>query len=989
MRPLKLTVSAFGSFAGEQSIDFSAFGESGIYLITGDTGAGKTTIFDAICFALYGEVSGHLRDKSQVRCKYAQPGTDTFVQMTFAYRGEEYTVKRNPEYERPKKRSRKTAVAEADLTEAQNTKVLTEASGGALPGMGENEKTDMTKQRAMAEIVFPDGTVYSGVTVVDTKIKEIMGLTAGQFLQTAMLAQGDFGRMLTTGSKDKTELLRSVFHTEVFNEIIELLKEEKTEKEKKYNSQRDSVAGAVAGIVYRGDGAPAVYRSSGEKAACGIYEDALSPEEELAGMKAAGTDVDETKALELLKRMIDTDKEDLRITDEEIAKKQDLISELTGRLGEMEGLSQDFERLDTERLEKIKLEPELKSVSDRLKEYEKTSHSKALKNLRDEIALVSHSLEKYEEMERQEVTQKTDREKLRDLTGVKEKYIEEVTCFQEKRESLKREAQMIDRAAKEAAALEIKLLEAGERLRETEERYAFLENMINKGKDFQLADAEYKEKKDVFDECGAAFTEAESAFLDAGAGILARTLVKGKPCPVCGSKSHPSPALLTDEIPDKKKLDELRSEKESAEKEAKRAGEKRLQTHTLFEELKKAYIKGRNRKNLSEINDDLKGFLGEVSGERKAVLKSLEEYTKESDDIRKLLEKNKKAASGKEKNENDTGETENLLEAADTKVKDLSEKIIKLQVSLEERDQALVKLKEQLRFSDSMEAKNYISEKQDILDKDERERKELSDQKLKISGDLVAAEKLIGVLEKKLKGKERPRTDELKEKLCDITREKEELGEVRDAIRSSLVRNKAVFKNLKESAAEVKKAEKALSEATVLYDTAAGRMNTKLNLETFVQQEAFENILVRANEKLRDMTGARYEMKRSDELSGNAKTGLEIRVTDNYNATERNVRLLSGGELFKASLSLALGLSEEVQSRAGGVCIDTLFVDEGFGSLDKESLDLSVQVLQRLTGEKRLIGIISHVELLKTMIKNKIIVEKNTRGNSTIRVVTE
>ncbi len=989
MRPLKLMISAFGSFAGEQCIDFSAFGESGIYLITGDTGAGKTTIFDAICFALYGEVSGHLRDKSQVRCKYAKPGTDTFVQMTFVYRGEEYTVKRNPEYERPKKRGRKSLESGTGQDDTDITGSPVSESGEDASPKENVKETDMTKQRAMAEIIFPDGTVYSGVNTVDTKIREIMGLTSGQFLQTAMLAQGDFGRMLTAGSKDKTELLRSVFHTEVFNEIIERLKEEKTDREKRYISQREAVARAVSGIECGGDEFSDGSLISGRPGSPNACEEELSLKNDLSAMKEAGTDVDETKAVDLLKSIIDSYKEKLRITDEEIAKKQEKISELTGRLGEMESLCQDFERLDAERTEKTRIEPELKKVSDGLKEYESRAHAEEMKKIRDEIALVGHSLDKYDELGELERSQKEDRENLRKLVGEKERCQEKTALLNRETEALKKEAQIIDEAVRNVGALEIDLMEADKRLGEAEITFAFLGDMIEKGKEFQLADAEYKEKKEVFDKHSAAFAEAESSFLDAGAGILASTLVKGKPCPVCGSKTHPAPAQLTDEIPDKKRMEELKKKKEAAERDAKTAGEKRLKTRTLFEDQKKAYIKGRNKKNISEVQEDLTALLGKISEEKKDALDNLNKLVKESDCIRKLLEDNKKTALRKEENDSGIKEKEIRMKEADEKQKNLSGEIIKLQVSIEGRDHTIDKLKVQLPFEDIGAAKRYISGRQELLDGDEKEKNALSDKRLKLSGDLAAADKLISVLEIKLKGKKRPDTGELKSELVTLTREKEGLGSVRDTIRSLLAQNKAVYKSLNEAAGEAKKAEKLLAEATLLYDTAAGRLDTKLNLETFVQQEAFENILIRANEKLRDMTGARYEMKRSDELSGNAKTGLEIRVTDNYNATERNVRLLSGGELFKASLSLALGLSEEVQSRAGGVCIDTLFVDEGFGSLDKESLDLSIQVLQRLTGKNRLIGIISHVELLKTMIKNKIIVDKNPQGNSSITVVTE
>lgn len=688
MRPLKLTVSAFGSYAEKQEIDFDVFGESGLYLITGDTGSGKTSVFDAIVYALYGQVSGELRQPSDVRCKFADDATATFAELTFEYRGKVYTVKRMPEVLKPVTRGKKT---------------------------NEDGSAKMTKRPASASFTEPDGTETTGVARTDEKVKELIGLDCKQFLQVAMIAQGSFYKLLLENTSEKTEILRKIFHTEDYRDIILRLKAKNDEANAEYGKIRESLEEIRLSVRYPKD-----------------------------------------------QKMAENADEDLQ---------------------------------------------------------------KVLEN----IISTDESLKK-----------ETDRNSAEVSTSI-EKTVAEISRVRNEKEKAVKDLKELKKAL---ASIE----EADEKLRKAEEAY------LSSRKEYEDISREYRQK--------------QLLFFDSAAGILAGDLKDGKPCPVCGSKEHPDPAPVIEDAPTQAEVDRLR----------------------------KAVEKSRE------------------GAEKKAGLRA-------------------------------------SLEGAFCQQKNIFTKMIK-----DASKAGLIK-SETAKMSEA----DFCLLRDKLLSDIEDTGKPFENEKIRLDSE----------------------EKQLRTRLKEINKE-------RDELLTRIASNKDYLKKLKEALAAMGEAEERCRFINDLYNTAAGNnTSTNLNFETYAQQESFDNIILRANIHLSEMTGGRFQLERSEETGGKARVGLDLKVTDNYNATQRKVKQLSGGELFEASLALALGLSEEVQAVSGGVSIDTLFVDEGFGSLDKESLDQAIQVLQRLSADNRLIGIISHVSELKTMINKKIIAQKNSQGISHVSVITE
>lgn len=693
MRPVTLTISAFGSYAKKQKIDFTGFGDNGLYLITGDTGSGKTSVFDAIVYALYGQVSGELRQPSDVRCRFADEDTPTFVEMTFEYRGRLYTVRRSPEIMKAVTRGNKL-------------------SGDGTPRM--------TKRPGQASFTDPDGTETTGIAKTDAKVKELLGLDCRQFLQIAMIAQGSFYKLLLDNTSEKTEILRKIFHTEDHKDIIVRLKERYDEAVSLYNKTKEKINDIIAGIKYSG-----------------------------------GSD----------------DVKD-RVSDADIPVLEDMVGKM----------------IENDKKEKDKLQKRIKEINE---------------------SLVRITAERTWAESEKEDALKSLRELKKALSGLE--------------------------------AIKQKVDDAKEAYRKTRDEYEALSE-------------EYKNKQLIF--------------YDSAAGVLAETLVDGKPCPVCGSVDHPDPAKRAGDVPSQSEVE-------------------------------------RSRKKLETIRTDLEKKAG-TTAEKEGILRQ-----QKSSFLKSLRQAFKAGIVSEE-------------------IKDITRE----------------------NFKD-----------------------------------------IVQVIEKDIENIRKPFDEKIQSFIVDeknLNSELKNTNKERDLILSRITSNTDHAQKLRKIQADMKKSEEDTRFISDLYNTAAGNNSAyNLNFETFAQQESFDNIILRANVHLSEMTSGRYELKRSEETGGKARVGLDIKVTDNYNATERKVKMLSGGELFEASLALALGLSEEVQAVSGGVSIDTLFVDEGFGSLDKESLDLAIQVLQRLSADNRLIGIISHVSDLKTMIKNKIITEKNAYGISRVSVSTE
>lgn len=919
MRPVKLTISGFGPFADKTEIDFAPFGKSGVYLICGDTGAGKTTIFDAICFALYGRPSGQYRDAGGLRSKYADAETKTFVELTFEYSGKEYTVLRNPEYERPKKR-------------------------------GEG----ITKEKADALLTFPDGHMISSKNEVDSAVSEIMGMDSAQFGQIAMIAQGDFARLLNAPTDERMKIFRKIFNTYPYKTLQDELKRIYLEVSNELEACAQSMEQYVRGIM-----------CSEESAFYGELERAKNGElsaDEILKLLQGLIDEDEGKDREeeLLIKELDEKNEDL-------AKRLSAAEETEKIKKSLKDNSEKFENV--QKLLK-KAECDLEAEKERYKN---------VSAFNGKIAALENELPEYEELdEKNDEARALDRKILK-LTADKNKAEEDCALITSKLEKEKEELKSLGDLELERERLE----KQKEEISKAEKQITSFEEELAS---YESLKAEYESKKDDYikaaenaAEIRGAYEQMNKAFLDAQAGVIAKTLVPGKPCPVCGSCEHPEVARMPDEAPNE---EELKTQKalfeEAREKESSLSRDAGVLKGSLDE--KKAKLASDAKEILAAGGlDDTDGLVLKEKQKTQGLLSENKEKLKEL----KKKEKRKKAL--------DDGIPEKEKDAAKLKDKIISyeKDILEDRTKKEEALKRAGRLKEKLAFGTQKEARDAISELEVQRDGLKEAYEAAAAEYNRLDKEAAALKSLTEDAKESLKGRKDEDKDELSGQKDSLLRKREEGLGLSKQIASRLGANKAAFEDISKCSKKFSGLEERCLYIKPLSDTASGFVagKQKLQLETFVQITYFDRILSKANVRFMVMSEGRYELKRIKASDGRSQSGLDLGIIDHYNGSERSVKTLSGGETFLASLSLALGLSDEVQSRAGGISLDALFIDEGFGSLDPNTLRLAMRALDSLAGHERVIGMISHVEELKEKIDRQIVVTKGSDGRSRIEIV--
>lgn len=923
MKPIKLTVSAFGPYSGRTEIDFERLGESGIYLITGDTGAGKTTIFDAISFALFGEASGEMREPSMMRSKYAAPNVPTFVELEFVNRGKVYRVKRNPEYERPRER-------------------------------GEG----MTAEKPNAELIFPDDRPpVAKYTEVTSAVIDILGFDRKQFTQIAMIAQGDFMKLLTADTDSRGKILRDIFKTKMYADIQEEIKKFSREISERYESLKKSTAQYINGIRI-------------DESSNYFYE-----VERIKGLLKNSCPFDD--AVKLLEDIITEDSKKVSDIDLKLAELNEQIKEIDT----LYGIAEALENAEVE-IKRLTAEGETanREVEAKQKAYaEKMLLSKDIEAFTARIAALRASAEKY-------ATQ-TDLKKVIDLLNKELVQINgKVSSLQKKKddnekaiEQLKKEQVQLKGA--DAKLSELKnLLEAHNRRRDVLRAvHSDLQQYGKLNAEWQTLAADYKKAIEKCDESNKMYLSAERAFLDAQAGILAKTLADGEKCPVCGSLSHPEPAILHEGAPSEEDVNSLKTQYETDRKEAvnlsEKANGKRIEAESLW-------------KNILIYTEEF----GELSADELAAT-VLEAGKKE----KSLIEKTVLDISVCEQNVKRTAEIESALPLKETELSDANES---LSFAKAEAASAIAKLSEtEKHLADVNKTLEFDSV--EVLEKaitDTEKRKASAEEKIAVAkAELEKAEKIAGeikasieALEKNTLNSQTQPKEELSGRRNALKDDMKILSEERDKATSRFDSNSAILKSVRVNLSESVKTEAQYQIAAALSNTANGNIagKEKISFETYVQATYFERIIRRANILLMDMSAGQFELKRRGKADNHrSKSGLELDVIDHYNGSERSVKTLSGGESFKAALALALGLSNEIQSMAGGIQIDSMFIDEGFGSLDAESLDQAIKVLNKLSDGNRIVGIISHVAELKNRIEKQIVVTKDKSGGSNVKVV--
>ncbi|SHI49824.1 exonuclease SbcC [Butyrivibrio fibrisolvens DSM 3071] len=948
MRPLNLTISAFGPYKDKTIIDFTRLGERGLYLITGDTGAGKTTIFDAICFALYGEPSGSSRDPKMFRCKYSEGSVPTFVELVFSYHGKEYRVKRNPEYERP-----------------------------ALRGGG------TTVQKADAELFFPDGREpVTKTSEVTKEIEKIIGLSKDQFTQIAMIAQGDFMKLLLSDTAERSKIFRQIFMTGRYQRLQDNLKKEANKADSEYKIKAAVAEEYIDQIETRNE------------------------EQEDKKKYLECSKLDEIEAL--FDEIEEADKEDKKV----FAKNEsDLLKEL-GELNKAIGIATERQKSE-ELLNKSKAmleeaKPELEVAKEnykKAKEDFKKSEPLAIK-----ISALKENLSAYDKLseiqQNIESGNKNAKAYTKEIEDNKKKILELEKEHSEKKALL---IKLSDVSAKKVRADE-DLAKVKLKGKNVQDIVVAIRNTYPEEKE-ELKDLQddYKKEAEKFEEYQKKYDLKSRLFLDAQAGILAQDLSDGEPCPVCGSTTHPHLAILQDEVPTQKDIDIAKKDAEKQrtvmQKAATRASAKKAEVDKLFDSIIediKAYISFEDNEEQQTQNDSLQ--VESACGENLSVIERIlrdtdsissykekrefpedliESFNAEFEELKKALKDlNTKIAELKKEAELADSLSKEVPEL-EKKIKSISEKQNENAVMLKEIETRLKgfaekekELKEGLAFSTKKEAQDQVValelEKKGI----DKAYKDSDTSMRNAEKKIQDLEGRIAALSKNLsKGKSEDLSD-LEEKKKEVNNKYIENNKALSAVKNRIEDNKELRNKLVSSGNELAKLEHELSIKKIISQTANGNLSgkAKIMLETYIQRSFFDRIIVRANVRFMTMSGGHYELVRRDEDSLKSQTGLELDVIDHYNGGTRNVRTLSGGESFMASLSLALGLSDEIQRSAGGIQLDTMFVDEGFGSLDDATLDQAISSLASLSEGNRLVGIISHVNELKERIDNQLIV---------------
>jgi len=919
MRPLKLTVSAFGPYAGTTVLDLEKLGQSGLYLITGDTGAGKTTIFDAITYALYGEPSGQTRDSSMLRSKYAAPETPTEVELIFSCGEKTYTVRRNPEYERPKSRG-----------------------------------TGTTRQAADAQLTYPDGRIVTKLKDVNTALREIMGIDRRQFAQIAMIAQGDFLKLLLADTRDRQAIFREIFKTGYYQIFQEKLKAEAAGLDRERERAKSSVQQYISGIL------------------C----DETSPLRPMLERARAG-ELFTAEAEELLEQLIAQDAQALSEVEAAIGGTDETLARIAGQLSRAEQIRSTRTALQETRETLAKALPALDAQKAVL--AERRAQLPQAEALLGQAAAMEAALPAYGRWEetRQRAAElgrkaaataaeiRRQQEALEVLSG-------QLLRLQEERALLEGAA-----AEKEKLILEKKQLE--ERAAALTGLLGTLSSLENLTRSLEQAQEAYR-----FAEHAAALTRQEAeqsrrAFNGAQAGVMAAALQEGTPCPVCGSLTHPHKAALTPDAPTEAAVKAAEERAQQAQEEANRkSGAAGMLKGSVA--ANEAALLNQARLLLGDTGD-IPGKAADLSAQLRQQQRQLEEKLRQAED----------AIARKAALDSRLPREEARRAAEETALSQRRQLLASLQATQEETEQQAARLAGELTYESrqAAEAALFDVKRQANAIRQALEQAEtaFTRQDREIAQLQASARQLQALLTEE----EEPDQTRLTEERSALTARKTALTVRQKTLHARLSANRATLQHIRESAGQLSALEERWGWVKALSATANGTVpgRERIMLETYVQMACFDRILARANTHLMRMSGGKYDLKRresSDNLR--SQSGLELDVIDHYNGTQRSVRTLSGGESFLASLSLALGLAEEVQSSAGGIRLETMFVDEGFGSLDEESLQQAMAALSALSGGNRLVGIISHVGELRERIDKQIVVKKEPSGGSRAVILT-
>lgn len=927
MKPLKLTMSAFGSYAGKNVIDFTGQ-QQGIFLITGDTGAGKTTIFDAITYALYNQTSGGERNGNMMRSQYAQPEAETYVELEFLYRGQTYRVRRNPDY--------------------KITKTL------------KNGKIREQKVPHSVELTLPDGTVLpEKKNATDAKIIEILGLTADQFSQIVMIAQGDFLKLLYTKSDERKMIFSKLFRTDIYWKIQENLRRKSMEMDERIQENDRAFEQEKSRIIP-------------------LPESEELPLDELVER--------------LRERLKDALKEQnlRRANVEELNKKITKYEEINKLFVSLEKIRQTGKELEARQVEskerRQQIENALKADKVLVAEQQNLRQQQAVEQSVQAIAKMEETLTNNQEMFETLKTQ---------LQEVEAEQKREAADIQKKMLALEQSFPSYE-ALQNARSEEQQAKKVWEDLEKTsEESFHKKEAGIAALKEQQKQQEQVVEQtKKNWEQTSLSASESAKhyehmyeAFLKEQAGILAENLSAGCPCPVCGSTVHPDPAKLSDHA-----VTEL--EVEQAKKTRAAAEEKRDLAYAAFEAEKTEKQKLAQAVEKEEADFVLAQTIAKQ--QRKEAEQNYVSLQKTAEQIREKLVYPSLAEAKKQ-----YAAMQKALEAAEQEIERKRQKVSELAEAMntlkgqklaEEENQKTAKklaAKTEKEYAKLLEKSGFVSEETyHLAILPERSRSKLEREEKEYESQCLRQQSEQKLLEKQVSGKTYTDTTELNEQLKAEKQALKEAEKTYMELHTAYENDRSVLQNC---AVYLEKGKNLESEDQViksLSKTANGRLSgsAKIDFETYIQRQYFKQIIHEANKRLLTMSNHQFILKLKEEANTGRKTneGLDLSVYSLVTDSERDVKTLSGGESFLAALAMALGLSDIVERSAGAIHPDMMFIDEGFGSLDAQSRQQAIEVLAELAGDSRMVGIISHVTELKEQIDRKLVVSRTDKGSRAV-----
>lgn len=1060
MKPIKLIMSAFGPYAEEMpAIEFSQFEEKGLFLISGDTGAGKTTIFDAICFALYGETSGKFRDTKNLRSEYAKESEKCFVDFYFSHQGKDYHIYREPSFERI------------------------------------NRNGKVTEEKEKVTFYYPDGTTVEGLRNVDGTEKEsgiirsLLHIDSKQFMQIAMIAQGEFWNLLNAKTDERTKILRTIFQTSGYNNIEYRLKDRMDASYKLKIQTENSI------VQYFSD----VSIDKNDELAEALYELQIRA-------KRSGSAWNLEEIIDMVKSAISSDKNKSKAADSELQAIEKVFEKSKETLAKAETNNGFIKTLEELKEAEKKLKNKKKEIDEKetlltrqklanrevkpvyLSWKEKDTSVKGIEKQieekkKDVIIAADKSVEAKEVFEKAKKEQpEADKlQKLIDKIEAEEKKYQERDELVSGIEKLKKESMGF---ATEEKALEErekalkdeinKLKYTIEALKGTPEKlieinmlydnYQKLLNRINtiidsgipdrttKKKDLEKKQKAYMNAFEAYEKANKERIEAERILDNCRAGILAEGLQEGQKCPVCGSVHHPELAKIPDEAITeenfkklKEKEETLQSKKSNANTEAETAKttlegiedylradiidclkDKLLDNKDtdkdlddLIKVIKEAQsiVKDKiedNKKQQDTLEKDSKtlkkseGDLENAQGQRAEILtRDKEKFAEKKQNTAKAMaEKEAVLKTLAELSFENWKSAKSELDKAQTKKKNIQDQIERADKASKEADETLASQKSALKTLEDSLSK----EKEEAEERKQKLEAEVKKNKFESVNDMlcfVLSEDVIAEAEGEINNYKQEVTtnktqlkyaeknakdlkvidiDQLKEKCDSQKTEVEKKREISNSIKNRLEGNEDKLKKIIAQKSELEKSRKENDICTRLYNLVKGTTgNGKITLEQYIQAAGFDGIIAAANRRLLPISDGQYELYRQeDSLGKKSNTFLDLEVQDNLTGHRRPVGNLSGGESFKASLSLALGLSDTVSMNLGGVQMDALFIDEGFGTLDRKSIESAMDILINLSGNNKLVGIISHREELMESIPQQIRVKKTRDGSNLI-----